>query len=113
MISRSHRFRRSKDIDHLYRKGKQARVGALSIKALPAANGQYRLAVVVSKKVSKSAVIRNRIRRRLFEQFRLLNKAQPQKPFDVVLSVYDAEVAELSTHELRRACSELFEKITR
>jgi ribonuclease P protein component len=47
----------------------------------------YRLAVVVSKKVHKSAVARNRIRRRIYEAFRLF-EPDIAEPYDLVLTVF-------------------------
>ncbi len=47
----------------------------------------YRAAVVVSRKVHKSAVARNRMRRRLYELVRELD-GQISGPFDIVITVY-------------------------
>lgn len=52
----------------------------------------YRLAVVVSRKVSKSAVVRNRIRRRLYERVRILSN-RLLDPYDLTIVVYDMQVA--------------------
>lgn len=61
----------------------------------------YRVAVVVSKKVSKKAVVRNRIRRRLFEvvrqQAHLINL-----PYDMVLIVYSNELENLAGNFLEK-----------
>jgi ribonuclease P protein component len=59
----------------------------------------YRLAVVVSKKVSKSAVQRNRIRRRIYEQVRLL-EPQINQPIDMVFSVFSDQLTSLPHSEL-------------
>lgn len=59
----------------------------------------YRVAVVVSKKVHKSAVVRNRIRRRLYEIIRLLVPEQTP-PYDIVLIVYSESVADVPATEL-------------
>ncbi len=61
----------------------------------------YRVAVVVSRKVSKSAVVRNRIRRRLYEIIRK-HAAAIVGPYDVVLSVYGEEVATMSHASLQK-----------
>ena len=59
----------------------------------------YRLAVVVSKKVNKSAVQRNRIRRRLYEAVRRY-EAQINEPYDLVLTVFSEKLLDLSPAEL-------------
>lgn len=92
MISRSHRFRGRKSINEVHRRGSGPRGVFLGVKALPnAKHGTYRVAIVVSKKISKSAVVRNRIRRRLFaclrqEEFKNLGSC------DVVVTVFSAEI---------------------
>lgn len=57
------------------------------------------MAVVVSRKVHKSAVVRNRIRRRLYE---VVRRAEPRMtgPFDLVFTVFSDQVAELEAAEL-------------
>jgi ribonuclease P protein component len=59
----------------------------------------YRLAVVVSRKVSKSAVVRNRIRRRIYEIVRL-HAAEQLAVYDMVLTIYADGVATISSAEL-------------
>lgn len=112
MISRKHRFRGQKAIEYVYRKGRPARAGFLSVKAVSAKGEDYRLAVVVSRKVNKSAVARNRIRRRLYEQFRLIRKdrLRPIK-YDIVLSVYDDKVAKIPHIQLRQVCEKLLRSV--
>ena len=50
------------------------------------------MSVVVSKKVAKSAPIRNRIRRRLYEQIRI-QAPKYLSNHDVVITVFDPELA--------------------
>lgn len=59
----------------------------------------YRVAVVVSKKVHKSAVVRNRIRRRLYEVVRSFEQ-QITGAYDIVLTVHDPKLAELAADKL-------------
>jgi ribonuclease P protein component len=62
----------------------------------------YRAAVVVSKKVHKSAVVRNRIRRRVFELVRLHSDLIPGV-YDLVFTVFDETVADMAPKELENA----------
>lgn len=74
----------------------------LSLKFVPnARRTTYRLAVVVSKKVNKSAVTRNRIRRRLYEAVRR-HEARIQAPYDMVLTVFSEQLASLPAEELEQ-----------
>lgn len=63
MLAEEHRLRSSKDIDAVFRHGTGARNGGLLLKAKETDSEAVRVAVVVSTKVAKSAVKRNRIRR--------------------------------------------------
>ena len=65
-----------------------------------------RLAVVVSKKVSKRAPERNRIRRRLYEAVRL-EWPRFQITQDMVLTVFDERVATMSSEDLKKAVNDL------
>jgi ribonuclease P protein component len=58
----------------------------------------YRLAVVVSRKVHKSAVVRNRIRRRVYETFREYEHLFG--PTDMVVTVFAESVATLPPAKL-------------
>lgn len=74
-------------------RGRSVRSGSLALRYTPVKPGDvYRVAVVVSKKVSKSAVIRNRIRRRVYEHVRILYVDKPA-PFNMVFMVYDEKLA--------------------
>lgn len=101
MISRTYRFRGHKSLDYTYKKGRTAKAGPLGMKYTPGNRGDYRLAVVVSKKVSKSAVKRNRIRRRIFEQFRLIRKeyGEPIR-YDVIITAFKDDLATMPAEEL-------------
>lgn len=86
----------------MYRRGKTVRGPLTSLKFMK--NDQrdtYRLAVVVSKKVHKSAVVRNRIRRRLFEAVRLL-EPRITEPYDIVLTVFHENVAHIPAEEVSK-----------
>ena len=64
------------------------------------------MAIVISKKVLKSAVGRNRVRRRLFEIVRgELPKLQPNS--DIALIVFSAEVFALPQSELVETVQQL------
>lgn len=86
MLDASHRLRKDSDIKTLFAKGKSVFDSACGLKyranGLPAS----RVAVVAGHTVSKNAVVRNRVRRRLREIMRArLPKIKPG--FDIVLIV--------------------------
>jgi ribonuclease P protein component len=102
MISRTHRFHGHGSLRYVYQHGQTVRGPLTSIKFVPnKKRTSYRLSVVVSKKISKSAVVRNRIRRRLYEAFRS-HEAEFTGIFDMVVTVFHEQVATLPADELAR-----------
>lgn len=100
MISRSHRFHGYNSLRFVYRHGRIARGSAFAVKAhLNPKRKSYRLAVVVSRKVHKSAVARNRMRRRVYELVRQ-NESLISQPFDIVITVFQDSLLELSPKQL-------------
>lgn len=100
MIKKIHRFHGLGSLRFVYKQGKTVRGSVISIKyKLDERRPEYRMAVVVSKKVSKSAVVRNRIRRRVIENIRLL-EGQISQPYDLVVTIFDEKVATMPAEEL-------------
>ena len=108
MISKKNRFRGNREIEWIYKKGEFIRLGSFSAKFVKKKGDDYRLAVVVSKKIHKSAVVRNRIRRRVFEQIRKQIKENP--PYannDLVITIFDENVAAMDAAKLKNLVEKL------
>lgn len=102
MINSIHRFHGHGSLRYVYQRGEVVRGPLAALKYVQNGHRQtYRLAVVVSKKVSKSAVKRNRIRRRLYEVFRL-QESNFTQPYDMVMTVFHEQVATLTAGEIER-----------
>ena len=102
MIGRKNRFHGHGSLRYVYRNGQTVRGPLCALKfAVNEKRKDYRLAVVVSKKVSKSAVVRNRIRRRLYEAFRL-ESANFKLAHDMVLTVFSDQVATIPGPEVQK-----------
>ena len=79
VLPQRHRLRGRGVFDYLYKHGRRTHLGALLLRVAPAAPellrpgtqqpDSLRFAVVISSKVSKRAVVRNRLRRRLHDDF--------------------------------------------
>lgn len=111
MIASDNRFHGTNSLNFVYRNGKTLRSKYFLIKY--AENNRqktYRAAVVVSKKVNKSAPVRNRIRRRLYELIRT-EMAPKLKNIDVVITVFDDQVAKASAPELKSAFVQLIKQL--
>jgi ribonuclease P protein component len=110
MISRKNRFHGYNSLRHVYRQGGVARGALMAVRSLANPKREtYRLAVVVSRKVNKSAVVRNRIRRRLYEICRELAPAMVQ-PYDIVITVFHDTVADTSPAELKGQLKKQFQE---
>lgn len=68
------------------------------------------MAVVVSKKVAKSAVTRNRIRRRFYESVRK-QKVLSLRPVDAVFVIKDVELAKIDSSELDKRIAQACQKV--
>jgi ribonuclease P protein component len=67
MLPRINRLKKKQDIKKVFKKGKKIKEGLLVLKMAKNNLSQTRFGFIVSKKVSKKATIRNKIKRRLRE----------------------------------------------
>ncbi len=111
MIHSSHRFHGRSGLRFVYQKGTAVRSEALGLRVARNPRQQtWRMAVVVSRKVSKSAVVRNRIRRRIFEIVRREAAVRLHVPVDLVFSVYGEQLATINHDELAALVAHLLDK---
>ena len=65
MLPEKNRLSKKKDFDKVFKKGKSSFDGLLGVKMLKNEQEFTRFGIIVSSKVSKKAVIRNKIKRRI------------------------------------------------
>lgn len=110
MLSRKFRFHGHNSVRRAYRSGRSVRgtLGSLHISRNDKIHVS-KIAVVVSRKVEKSAVRRNRIRRRIYE---IMRGELPKisTPTELVFTVYQAEAAQMAVPEIRQAVHDLLKK---
>ena len=82
MLKRKYRLQKQKDINAVHKQGKSFFTKHLIIKVLPNELEYSRFTVVVSTKVNKSAVKRNRLRRVIFGY---LEKASITPGYDCII----------------------------
>lgn len=110
MIDTTHRFQGYGSLRFVYQKGQTIRGPLGALKYIVNRRRQtYRAAVVVSRKVSKLAVVRNRIRRRLYEVIRS-EAAYITEPYDLVFIVYSDQLANMPIEQLRASVHDKLEK---
>lgn len=110
MLAKKHRFHGYGSLKYLYTHGTTVRAKSCSLKYIHNPKRENsRVAVVVGKKVSKKAPIRNRIRRRLYEAVRQ-HWAMLKPQYDMVITVFDDSPATMPASELNRVVVELLTK---
>lgn len=111
MIRQDHRFHGQNAIARVYRHGRSARGANIAVKyGFNPRQRLYRAAVVVSRKVHKSAVVRNRIRRRIFEAIRGHEAIIPVG-VNLVFTVYDEMYATMDYADLSAEIARLISKM--
>lgn len=110
MLAFKYRFHGHGSLRFVYRNGKVVRSHLATVKYTVNPHRKHpRFAVVVSKKVLKSAVGRNRIRRRIYEILR--RRIEQAKNYDVVIIVSSVEALTLPPGELQETIYSLLEDI--
>lgn len=100
MLARKYRFHSRGGVKYTYQKGKTIRTAKLSLIHNDNSRSRQRFAVVVSKKVLKSAVGRNRIRRRIYEAIRN-ELSNFNKNKDCIFVVYSRDLRTIEFKELQ------------
>ena len=109
MLSKKYRFHSRGGVKYVYQHGKTVRRAQVSLVFIENTRGFTRVAVVVSKKVARLAVDRNRIRRRVYEAVRLNFDLVPKK-MDYVFVIYSKKVMDMPFAELEKMLGELVEE---
>jgi len=104
VISRRNRFHGHRSVSRV--RGSLVHSTHLSLRFAANKKNDYRCAVVVSKKVDGRAVVRNRIRRRIFESIRT-QKQLEGTAIDVVVYVKNSNTASMSFKDLESEISNL------
>ncbi|MBU1167807.1 ribonuclease P protein component [Patescibacteria group bacterium] len=108
MLPQENRLRQDRDFKRVHRQGRFAGFGFLSLKKVPNQLPDSRLAFLVGLKVSKKAVLRNQVKRRLREATRK-HLRELKSGFDVVVFVRP-EIAEKSYQDIEECLMRLFAK---
>lgn len=108
MLSSKYRFHSRGGVKYTYQKGKTIRTPKVSLVFAPNKRMKQRYAVVVSKKVLKTAVGRNQIRRRVYEAIRL--EFNPNLKLDCIFVIYSKDFTKMDFDQIRAMISDLLEK---
>lgn len=100
MLSSKYRFHSRGGVRYTYKNGQTIRAPKISLVYAKNSRSRQRFAVVVSKKVLKSAVGRNRIRRRIYEAIRT-QLQEFKSPFDCIFIVYTSDIRSIPFDDLK------------
>lgn len=100
MIAQKYRFHGFNALRFVYKQGKTARTSACLLRYAPNPRRERcRVAVVVGKKLHKSAVVRNRVRRRIYAALQEVVGELPA--YDLVFTVVDENVAVMPEKDIK------------
>ncbi|MBR2862609.1 MAG: ribonuclease P protein component [Bacteroidaceae bacterium] len=108
MLNKQYRFHSRGGVRYVYQHGKTLRTPKMSLVFCDNIKKRTRFAVVVSKKIDKSAVGRNRIRRRIYEILRL-NIDKIPKERDYLFVVFSKDLLWMDYKEIEKLIGELVE----
>lgn len=110
MLSTTNRFRGRNSLRSIYRYGQSVSCGDITLRFLNVKPGKApRVAVVVSRKVDKRAVVRNKIRRRIYELTRAYLQGNKVN-IDLVLVVNNNRLAKMESSDLGEMINNLLDK---
>lgn len=110
MISTLFRFHGHNSLRYVYSNGKAVRSPLLTVKYVTNTHRKHpRFSIVISKKVIKSAVGRNRVRRRLYEYVRI-NMDRLDNVYDIVIICTSAELRTLPYAQISEQLDQMFNK---
>ena len=111
MIPFDNRFHGHSSLSFVYKNGKAVRSSWFIIKSIKnPRRDKTRVAVIISKKVLKGAVKRNRVRRQIYEY---VNKLIPKidTPQDIAIIVLSGELFTAPQKEIFTELNQMFSKI--
>lgn len=108
MLDKQNRITRKKDIERILKKGKSFKEDFLILKTKKNDLNTFRFGFIVSQKVSKKAVVRNKIKRRLREAIKLMAK-QLEPGNDNLLIVLPGE-AEKKFQDIQKTIEKLLKR---
>ena len=109
MFQNRFRLRKKSEVDHVFRRGKMISGGMVLLKFMPNRVAHVRVAILVGTKISKLAVQRNRIKRRLRESLQPLLLTLPS--VDLLVVARTLKIADVHFLELTKECELLLRKL--
>jgi len=109
MLKKENRLKKTKEIDLVFKKGRSEFSKILGFKYLKNNKGKNRFAIIIGKKVSKKAVERNKIKRKV-KAIILKENSKLKSNYDCVFIVLP-EIVKKSNKEIDDQIITIFQKI--
>lgn len=109
MLAKKYRFHSRGGVRFTYKNGKTIRTPKMSLVFADNSRNHQRFAVVISKKVIKSAVGRNAVRRRVYEAIRLVLPEYKENK-DCIFVIYSKDVRMMDFKKLQEIIKNLLEQ---
>jgi len=112
MLPRSNRLKKNKDFERVFKEGRLFGEDFLILKTVPNGLKNSRFGFIVSLKVSKKAVLRNKIKRWLKAAIfsHLKNGDKRQKPADIIIIVKPGTKVK-GFQEIKQTISKIFNRL--
>lgn len=109
MLRRSNRIQGQSTVEAIIKKGSESKSSSFFLKSVPNDLGYPRFGIVISKKLEKSAVKRNRRRRQIYEIIRSIikDKTLPFSPSSDIVLLARKSTMNLDFDELNSAVREI------
>lgn len=108
-LPRDIRLKNKADFSRVFKRGKSAKGNFLFIKFEKNEVGNYRVGIVVSRKVSQKSTERNKIKRIISEMFKIF-KEEVSDGIDIVI-IADPKIKNASSQEIKEDLSKLIKKL--
>lgn len=113
MLNKRFRFHSRGGVRYVYKHGKTIRTSKISLVYAKNTRHYQRFAVVISKKVEKTAIKRNRIRRRFYEAIRLYKAENNyQASIDHIFVIYSRDFLTCDFSTIEKTISDLIKEAT-
>ncbi|MBI2068694.1 MAG: ribonuclease P protein component [Candidatus Yanofskybacteria bacterium] len=107
-LNKKNRLKKKKDFEGVFKQGKAVKGNFLFVKYRKNGSGYPRIAFIVSSKVSRKAVVRNRIRRILSDISR--TRLKELGPVDIIL-IADKKIIEAPREKIEQDLESIFRKL--
>ena len=108
MLPSENRLRLQKDFKYIFKKGRTVNSSALLIKTVKKQAPKNRFGIIISNKISKKAVERNKIRRRI-KSWINKNQTKIKKGFDIII-ITKKSIVDYSYLETEQDLLKIFKK---